>query len=63
MTMTRLVRSELRKLTTTKMPLAFLGALVVIASPTSSPARSMTWASPRRSSPSSSGPSFPRSSD
>lgn len=31
MTMTRLVRSELRKLTTTKMPLAFLCALIVIA--------------------------------
>jgi len=31
MTMHRLIRSELRKLTTTKMPLAFLGVLVVIA--------------------------------
>lgn len=31
MTMTRLIRSELRKLTSTKMPFAFLGVLVVIA--------------------------------
>jgi ABC-2 type transport system permease protein len=31
MTMTRLIRSEIRKLTTTKMPLAFLAVLVVIA--------------------------------
>ncbi len=31
MTMTRLIRSELRKLTTTKMPLAFVCVLVVIA--------------------------------
>ncbi len=31
MTMTRLIRSELRKLTTTKMPLAFLCVLVLIA--------------------------------
>jgi ABC-2 type transport system permease protein len=31
MTMTRLIRSELRKLTSTKMPLAFLCALVTIA--------------------------------
>ena len=31
MTMTRLIRSELRKLTTTKMPWAFLAVLVVIA--------------------------------
>ena len=31
MTMTRLIRSELRKLTTTKMPLAFLAVLVVLA--------------------------------
>lgn len=31
MTMRRQIRSELRKLTTTKMPLAFLGVLVVIA--------------------------------
>jgi hypothetical protein len=31
MTMTRLIRSELRKLTTTKMPLAFLCVLVTIA--------------------------------
>lgn len=31
MTMQRLIRSELRKLTTTKMPLAFLGGLLVIA--------------------------------
>jgi ABC-type transport system involved in multi-copper enzyme maturation permease subunit len=31
MTMTRLIRSELRKLTTTKMPLAFLGVLITIA--------------------------------
>jgi ABC-2 type transport system permease protein len=31
MTMTRLIRSEVRKLTSTKMPLAFLGILVVIA--------------------------------
>lgn len=32
MTMRRLVRSELRKLTSTKMPFAFLAALIVIAS-------------------------------
>ncbi len=31
MTWLRLVRSEIRKLTTTKMPLAFLGVLVVLA--------------------------------
>ena len=31
MNMQRLVRSELRKLTTTKMPLAFIGVLIVIA--------------------------------
>ena len=31
MTMTRLIRSELRKLTSTKMPFAFLGVLVVLA--------------------------------
>ncbi len=31
MTMSRLIRSELRKLTTTKMPLAFLGVLLTIA--------------------------------
>jgi hypothetical protein len=31
MTMTRLIRSELRKLTTTKMPIAFLTVLIVIA--------------------------------
>lgn len=31
MTMTRLIRSEIRKLATTKMPLAFLAVLVVIA--------------------------------
>ncbi len=31
MTMRRQIRSELRKLTTTKMPLAFLGVLIVIA--------------------------------
>jgi hypothetical protein len=31
MTMTRLIRSELRKLTTTKMPWAFLAVLAVIA--------------------------------
>ncbi len=31
MTTTRLIRSELRKLTTTKMPLAFLAVLVVLA--------------------------------
>jgi ABC-2 type transport system permease protein len=31
MTMKRLIRSELRKLTTTKMPLAFLGVLFIIA--------------------------------
>jgi hypothetical protein len=31
MTMTRLIRSELRKLTTTKMPLAFLCVLITIA--------------------------------
>ena len=31
MTMTRLIRSELRKLTSTKMPVAFLGVLVVLA--------------------------------
>ena len=31
MTMTRLIRSELRKLTTTKMPVAFLAVLIVIA--------------------------------
>jgi len=31
MTMTRLIRSELRKLTTTKMPLAFLIVLITIA--------------------------------
>lgn len=31
MTMTRLIRSELRKLTSTKMPFAFVGVLVVIA--------------------------------
>ncbi|MGB5758052.1 MAG: hypothetical protein WBM50_14130 [Acidimicrobiales bacterium] len=31
MTMTRLIRSELRKLTTTKMPLAFLAVLAVLA--------------------------------
>ena len=31
MTMTRLIRSELRKLTTTKMPLAFLCVLIIIA--------------------------------
>jgi ABC-2 type transport system permease protein len=31
MTMLRLIRSELRKLTTTKMPWAFLGVLIVIA--------------------------------
>ena len=31
MTMSRLIRSELRKLTTTKMPLAFLAVLVVLA--------------------------------
>ena len=31
MTMTRLIRSELRKLTTTKMPIAFLAVLIVIA--------------------------------
>ena len=31
MTLTRLIRSELRKLTSTKMPFAFLGVLVVIA--------------------------------
>lgn len=31
MTMTRLIRSELRKLTTTKMPWAFLGVLAAIA--------------------------------
>ncbi len=31
MTITRLIRSELRKLTTTKMPVAFLAVLVVIA--------------------------------
>jgi ABC-2 type transport system permease protein len=31
MTMTRLIRSEFRKLTTTKMPIAFVGVLVVIS--------------------------------
>lgn len=31
MTMSRLIRSEFRKLTSTKMPLAFLGVLLVIA--------------------------------
>jgi hypothetical protein len=31
MNMHRLIRSELRKLTTTKMPLAFIGVLIVIA--------------------------------
>ncbi len=31
MTMSRLIRSELRKLTTTKMPLSFLAVLVVLA--------------------------------
>ena len=31
MTMTRLIRSELRKLTSTKMPFVFLGVLVVLA--------------------------------
>jgi ABC-type transport system involved in multi-copper enzyme maturation permease subunit len=31
MTITRLIRSELRKLTSTKMPIAFVGVLIVIA--------------------------------
>jgi ABC-2 type transport system permease protein len=40
MTWTRLVRSEIRKLTTTKMPLAFLGVILVLAGVT---AAAVVW--------------------